>query len=215
MRTLASLPTRLSDFGATQSKQLINWGYAIAIVASALTIMRLNRKGCPRHSGLIQRPHSPNHRLRWPGDSELRSEFPPPPGRRFAPPNAGVGAPHSSTNGIRRRDFSNFGASASLTPQAHTQARRQGDDIRPGPSQRGNDPYPCSPRCGRRGAWHLTQHFSICASRCGRGSKHSGCGGGGIACQQHRGGPPAALMLGAFRRSNHPQYFVSHSRRGP
>jgi NTE family protein len=29
VRTLASLPTRLSDFGATQSKQLINWGYAI------------------------------------------------------------------------------------------------------------------------------------------------------------------------------------------
>ena len=29
VHTLATLPTRLSDFGATQSKQLINWGYAI------------------------------------------------------------------------------------------------------------------------------------------------------------------------------------------
>src|SRR5262245_1347313 len=26
---LATLPTRLSDFGTMQSKQLINWGYAI------------------------------------------------------------------------------------------------------------------------------------------------------------------------------------------
>jgi NTE family protein len=29
VHTLASLPTRLSDLGTTQSKQLINWGYAI------------------------------------------------------------------------------------------------------------------------------------------------------------------------------------------
>jgi NTE family protein len=29
VHTLASLPTRLSDFGPTPSKQLINWGYAI------------------------------------------------------------------------------------------------------------------------------------------------------------------------------------------
>src|SRR5262249_3645511 len=55
----ASLPTRLSDFGATHSKQLINWGYAICDRASALTTLRLSRKGCPRPSGLIQTQHSP------------------------------------------------------------------------------------------------------------------------------------------------------------
>jgi NTE family protein len=47
VRTLASLPTRLSDLGSTQSKQLINWGYAICDRCVRAHYSGLEREGVP------------------------------------------------------------------------------------------------------------------------------------------------------------------------
>ena len=70
----------------------------------------------------------------------------------------------------------------------------------------------------REVAWNVANYPQKCPVK--RGSREQKSPpmrlNAAIACQQHRGRfVAAALMLGAFRRSNHPQYFVSHSRRGP